>query len=147
MRPLNVGIIADNYRRSLGVEGDEALRMAQMTKGYPFAFQVFGYFAWQHGSFDEQALDDCKQYLDDCAYEKTWSGLSQGERDVARAIASAASGRVRDVREIAGMSTNQFNPRRDRLVKKGVVDGSANGHVSFTLPLFERHVLEHTQVT
>ena len=45
------------------------------------------------------------------------------------------------------MGTNQFNPYRDRLVKKGVVDGSTYGHVSLTLPLFGRNVLEHTQTT
>lgn len=43
------------------------------------------------------------------------------------------------------MSTNQFNPYRDRLVKKGLVGGSVYGHVSFTLPLFERYVTEHSQ--
>ena len=41
------------------------------------------------------------------------------------------------------MSANQFNPYRDRLVKKGVVNGSSYGRVSFTLPLFERYVEEH----
>ena len=49
MRPLNIGIIADNYHKNLEVNRGEALRMAQMTKGYPFAFQVFGYFAWRTG--------------------------------------------------------------------------------------------------
>ncbi|MDO4798173.1 MAG: ATP-binding protein [Coriobacteriales bacterium] len=144
MRPLNIGTIASNYRKNLGLDGDEALRLAQMTKGYPFAFQVFGYFVWQNGSLNEQAIDECKQYLDDYAYEKIWSELSEGDRAVASAIARAPSSRVRDVREVAQMSTNQFNPYRDRLVKKGVVDGSTYGHVSFALPLFDRYVMEHS---
>lgn len=42
------------------------------------------------------------------------------------------------------MSTNQFNPYRDRIVKKGVVSGSSYGSMSFILPLFERCVEEHT---
>lgn len=144
MRPLNIGVIADNYRKNLGVSGDEALRMAKVTKGYPFAFQVVGYFSWRHGGLDEDTLLDCKQYLDDYAYEKIWSELSEGDRRVARAIARTPGGKVRDVRQAAGISTNQFNPYRDRLVKKGVVDGSVYGHVSFALPLFERYVEEHT---
>lgn len=52
--------------------------------------------------------------------------------------------KVADVRRIADMDTNQFNPYRDRLVKKGVVNGEVHGYVSFTLPLFERYVLEHS---
>lgn len=89
-------------------------------------------------------MAECKQYLDDCAYEKIWSELSEGNRIVARAIATAPSGRVKDVRQVAGLSTNQFNSYRDRLVKKGVVDGGTYGYVSFALPLFERYVSEHT---
>ena len=84
-----------------------------------------------------------KQYLDDYAYEKIWSELSEGDRVVARAMANTPSSRIRDVRQEAGLSTNQFNPYRDRLIKKGVVNGSTYGHVSFTLPLFEQYVLEH----
>lgn len=142
--PLNVGIMADNYRRVLEVEGEEALRMAQMTRGYPFAFQVFGYFAWQHGRLTEDALRDCKQYLDEYAYDKIWSELSEGDQRVAHAIASSPSSKVSDVRRLANMSTNQFNPYRDRLVKRGIVDGRTYGHVRFFLPLFERYVLEHS---
>ena len=143
MGPLNIGVIANNYRKTLGVDGDEAIRMAKLTRGYPFAFQVFGFFAWRHGSLDDEALMQAKQYLDDYAYEKIWSELSERDRVVARAIANTPSSRIRDVRQEAGLSTNQFNPYRDRLIKKGVVNGSTYGHVSFTLPLFEQYVLEH----
>ena len=144
MKPLNIGTVADNYRKNLDIDSDAALRMAKLTKGYPFAFQVFGYFSWKHGAFDDATLADCKQYLDDYAYEKVWSELSAGDRRVARAIALTPGGRIRDVREVAGMSTNQFNPYRDRLVKKGIVDGSTYGYVSFLLPMFDRYVLEHS---
>lgn len=144
MSPLNIGSIADNYRKKLSVDGIEALRMAKLTKGYPFAFQVFGYFAWRHGSLDDAALLECKQYLDEYAYDKIWSEMSEGDRGVARAMVRAKSERVRDVRQEAAMTTNQFNPYRDRLVKKGIVDGSVYGYVRFCLPLFERYVVEHS---
>jgi hypothetical protein len=143
MSPLNVGIMADNYRKNLGVTDNEALRIAQLTRGYPFAFQVFGYFSWKHGSLDEEALLESKQYLDEYAYDKIWSELSEGDRIVLRAMARAKSSRIRDVRQEASLSTNQFNPYRDRLVKKGVVDGRTYGHVRFSLPLFERYAIEH----
>lgn len=143
MRPLNIGVIASNYRKNLGLDGDAALHMARATKGYPFAFQVFGYFAWRHGSWDDRVIDECKQYLDEYVYDKIWSELSNGDKRVAHAIATAQSSKVSDVRQVAGMSTNQFNPYRDRLVKKGIVDGATYGHVSFVLPLFDRYVIEH----
>jgi hypothetical protein len=104
---------------------------------------VFGYFSWKHGSLDEEALLESKQYLDEYAYDKIWSELSEGDRIVLRAMARAKSSRIRDVRQEASLSTNQFNPYRDRLVKKGVVDGRTYGHVRFSLPLFERYAIEH----
>ena len=47
------------------------------------------------------------------------------------------------MRKVIGWETNQFNPYRDRLAKQGLVDVSARGYIRFTLPLFERYVVEH----
>ena len=41
------------------------------------------------------------------------------------------------------METNEFNPYRKRLVKRGIVNGEDHGYVSFTLPLFEEYVLDN----
>ena len=38
------------------------------------------------------------------------------------------------------MTTNEFNPYRDRLIKKGIVDGNERGYIKFILPLFEKYV-------
>lgn len=98
-------------------------------KGFAFAFQVLGYFAWQHGAFGQGVIDDYRQCLDGCAYEKTWSKLSAGDRRVALAIAQPENGKASDVRRILGMETNQLNPYRSRLIKKGIVDGGARAHI------------------
>ena len=41
------------------------------------------------------------------------------------------------------METNQFNPYRMRLIRKGVVDGTCYGKLRFTLPLFEDYIREN----
>ena len=41
------------------------------------------------------------------------------------------------------MSSNEFTPYRQRLIKKGIIDGSSRGIVYFTLPLFEEYVNTH----
>ena len=129
--------------KSLAANLSSRHSLAKLFQSARINLSYFGYFAWRYGALSERATSECKQYLDDYAYEKTWSGLSQGDREVARAIAEASSSRVRDVRELAHMSTNQFSPYRNRLVKKGIVDGTTYGHVSFALPLFDRYVMEH----
>ena len=50
---------------------------------------------------------------------------------------------MKEVREILQIENNAFNPYRKRLIKKGIIDGSEYGFVRFTLPFFERFVLEN----
>lgn len=47
LSPLNIGAMADNYRQNIKLTADDAREMAKLTKGYPFAFQVVGYFLWK----------------------------------------------------------------------------------------------------
>lgn len=143
LKPLNLGAIARNYQRTLQVESEEALRMAQLTRGYSFAFQVLGSLAWEHGGMSDSVFDEYRQYLDDFVYDKMWSELSEGDRLLAWGIARTPTGKVAEVRELLDMETNRFNPYRRRLIQKGIVNGDRRGYVSFTLPCFEDYVLEH----
>ena len=52
-------------------------------------------------------------------------------------------GKIKDIREHLHMETNEFNPYRKRLIKKGILSGETRGYVYFTLPLFEEYVMEN----
>ena len=62
---------------------------------------------------------------------------------MAYAVAQSGDGKVLHVREILGMETNQFNPYRNRLIRKGVLNGDTYGYVTFVLPMFDRFVIEN----
>ena len=143
LKPLNVGTISRSYQRTLNIPADDALRMARLTRGYSFAFQVLGFLVWEHGSMDDAVYDEFRQYLDEYVYDKAWSELSLGDRRLAWGIAQSKTGKVSDVRALLDMTTNQFNPYRMRLIRKGLVDGEARGLVRFVLPEFEAYVVEH----
>ena len=51
--------------------------------------------------------------------------------------------KLSEIRKELNMETNEFNPYRKRLVKRGIVNGEDRGYVSFTLPLFEEYVLDN----
>lgn len=68
--PLNIGTIAEDYRSVLGLNEQEGLALAKLTKGYSFAFQVLGYFAWENASNKQKAQQLSRQYLDEHAYDK-----------------------------------------------------------------------------
>lgn len=143
LRPLNIGTVSRSYHRTLGISAEDALAMAKLTRGYPYAFQTLGYLAWNHGSMDADVVDSYRQHLDEYVYDKIWSELSAGDKRLAWGIAQSKTGKVSDVRSILEMSTNQFNPYRTRLIRKGIVNGEERGYVRFTLPCFEDYVREN----
>lgn len=143
LRPLNIGTIVENYRQNFNLERNDALHMAQMTKGYSFAVQVLGYLTWKNNGNYRAVEPEYKQYLDEYVYEKIWSELSATDKRVAYAIAQTNGGRISDIREVLGFTNNQFNPYRQRLIRKGILDGSEYGVVTFLLPLFADYVIEN----
>lgn len=140
--PLNLGAMASNYAETFNINRETAVNMAEFTKGYSFAFQVLGYLTWRSGGSYLDVRDEYRQYLEEYVYEKMWFELSETDQQVARAIAKSHDGRILGIREELGMSTNQFNPYRKRLIDKGIVNGAVHGYVSFTLPLFDEFVRE-----
>ena len=69
--------------------------------------------------------------------------MTDKEHKVAAAIAEVPDGSIKEIRNLLGMETNQFNPYRMQLIRKGIVDGSVYGKLRFTLPLFEEFVEEN----
>ena len=131
--------IADNYKNVFNTDSDIALKMAKITKGYSFAFQVLGHFTWKNDGDYNMALPYFKQYMEDYVYEKIWSEMSEGDRRLAYGVARSKSGKAKDIKSIASISDNEYSVYRDRLVKRGILDGSTHGYVKFTLPMFEEY--------
>lgn len=136
--PLNLGAVASNYERNLDLDREQAREMAGVTKGYSFAFQVLGYLTWEAGGDYRSVIGKYRQHLEEYVYEKVWSELSARDREVARAIASSSDGRMKGIRERLGMTTNQFNPYRRRLILKGVVNGDVRGIRELHAPALRR---------
>lgn len=141
--PLNIGTIASGYQSVFGLDEREALAMAKTTKGYSFAFQVLGYFRWENPEDPERAEMLCRQYLDDYAYDKIWSELSRGDRRTLHGIAQVKDGNIGAIRDVLGITTNEFNPYRQRLIKQGVISGEERGYVRILLPFFDQYVMAH----
>ena len=126
-----------------GLGHSDALEMAKLTQGYAFAFQVLGYLTWKNGGDYKSALGNYKLYLDEFVYDKMWSELSRKDKLVLFGMAKAGTGKVSDVKSLLNMESNEFSPYRIRLIRKGLISGSERGYVAFTLPLFDRYVLEN----
>ena len=143
IRPLNISYIADNYSEVLNIDRETALEYAKLTKGYSFAFQVLGHFLWEKGGMDKKVMTEYKHYLFEYVYEKIWSELSNNDKKVCRALSVSKEGKVSEIKELSGMDTNNFNPYRKRLIKRGIVNGDTYGYISFALPMFDEFVKDN----
>ena len=143
MTPLNLGVIADRYASIFDLSRDRALEMADLTRGYPFAFQALGYSFWNHSSDESRCFSEYRQLLDEFVYDKIWSELSEKDKRIAGGIAHCEGGLVKDINMYLGLKPGEINQYRKRLIRKGIVDGSEYGRLSFTLPLFEDYVTDH----
>ena len=88
LSPLKIDKIKDVYKETFEVSDDDALKMAKLTKGYPFGFQAWGALYWEYReslSFDE-IVKIYDGILEDYVYNAIWSELSESERLVIRAI-------------------------------------------------------------
>lgn len=139
--PLNLGTVAQDYENVFKLSESDALVMAKTTRGYPFAFQVLGYFTWENPDNPSKALTLCRQYLDDYAYDKIWAELSREDKRTLHAIAQVKNGNIREIREILGKSSNEFNPYRQRLIRKGIISGDERGYIRMLLPFFDKYAL------
>ena len=142
LSPLSIGTMAGNYKKNLNLDRGQSVRMAQLTKGYSYAFQVLGYCMWENKNDYESSVNMMKQYLEEYVYDKIWSELSGKDKVVAYAIATTPTGKVKDIREKIDMKSNEFGPYKKRLIRKGIV-GDDDGYARFTLPLFDEFVQEN----
>ena len=61
LKPLNQQAVVNKYKNIFQIDQDVAKQMAELTRGYPFAFQVLGYLTWNHSGHYEAVLDEYEQ--------------------------------------------------------------------------------------
>lgn len=143
LQPLNYAAVAAAYQNILLTDRETSLQMSRLVKGYAFAFQVLGYFTFQDKNHDyRNVLPQFRLYLDEYVYEKLWSELSETDRRIVLCMAKNHTEITAEIQALLNMSANVFSKYRLRLIRKGIVNGEIRGRLSFTLPLFQKFVLD-----
>ena len=111
LEPLNYTAIRKNYMDIFKIEITQAEKMTELTKGYPFAFQVLGYLYWEYRADKklEEILPEYDQYLDEYVYSKIWSELSMQDKEILTVISVTGETRVKNIRESLNMNSNLFS--------------------------------------
>ena len=143
IQPLSITSIKRQYMKVFDIKEKEALVLANITKGYAFAFQALGeiYYTYR----DKESLDDMIDRLDDMledfVYRKIWEGLSEQDKRVVIAVPENGT-KTGDVMKKLSMTSSVFSKYRDRLIKKGILISPQYGYLEIALPRFHKIVMD-----
>ena len=142
MTPINITIIREEYRQTLGIDFDTADEMARMTRGYAFAYQAFGKYMWESGGkvLTDMVVAQVDDALAQKVYNKIWSELRPTDKWFLQFIAKKDSMSATELLEMTHKSHSEWSAPRKRLIEKGIIDGSIRGRISLRLPRFKEYV-------
>jgi len=134
--------------KAQGVVFEEAAldEIVDLTKGYPYFIQEWGYEAWNAAPSSPisaeivanvRAIVQTK--LDRSFFSVRLDRLTPSERKYLRAMAQLGFGphRSGDIARQYGTGVESAAPIRSLLIKKGMVYSPAHGDTAFTVPLFD----------
>jgi len=122
----------------------------ELTKGYPYFLQEWGYQSWNHAKDSPIDLQDVKdatslviKRLDENFFRVRFDRLTPSEQNYLRGMAEIAPGetkRTGDIADILKKSVSSLGPVRDKLIKKGMIYSPSHGEMAFTVPLFDEYM-------
>ncbi|MBR6402225.1 MAG: ATP-binding protein [Eubacterium sp.] len=142
MTPLSPMLIKQSYKTILGVSEDVAEEMADLTKGYPFAYQALGKYVWESEkkSITDDVIIKYDNALEMYSYNKIWDEMSEMDRFYMSFIVKKEEMKTSELLERSGKNKNEFSQYKTRLSEKGVIDTSKRGIITVPLPRFREFV-------
>jgi DNA polymerase III delta prime subunit len=124
----------------------EALEaIVQVTEGYPYFLQEWGYQAWNLAKTSPIDVRVAKaatlaaiRRLDQNFFRVRFDRLTPREQEYLRALAELGDRPQRsgDIAELLGVEVQNAAPLRNNLIKKGMIYSPRHGDTAFTVPLF-----------
>lgn len=121
-----------------------------LTKGYPYFLQEWGYQSWNLATESPIRLEIVKKAtelviprLDENFFRVRFDRLTPGEKNFLRAMAELGpeAHRTGDIAQVLGVKVTSLGPVRAKLIKKGMIYSPAHGDLAFTVPLFDEFMI------
>jgi hypothetical protein len=118
-----------------------------LTEGYPYFIQEWGYHAWLAAKTSPIGLADVEvatpsaiAALDRSFFRVRFDRLTPAEKRYLRAMSELGSGphRSGDIAHGLGVKITSTGPVRASLISKGMIFSPAHGDTAFTVPLFDQ---------
>lgn len=130
---------------------DTALdRIIEVTHGYPYFLQEWGYHVWNTAKASPITADIVDvagrlaiERLDESFFRVRFDRSSPREKDYLTAMAQLGAGphRSGDIAEKLGVGVQSVAPVRSSLIRKGMIYSPAHGDTAFTVPLFNEFLM------
>ena len=132
-----------------GVEFEEKAlkKIYEMTLGYPYFLQEWGYMAWNKASSSpityavvDSATKEVIGRLDNNFFRVGFDRLTPGERHFLRMMAELGEGpyKAGDIADKRNVKVSALSATRANLMKKGMIYSPSYGYIAFTVPLFDQ---------
>ncbi|WP_176761777.1 AAA family ATPase [Tessaracoccus oleiagri] len=135
---------------------DAARLVLDEAAGSPYLIQLLGHTTWQAAApigpsrlepeHARTGLEQAQRTLNQGLFRGRWLLASPGEREFLAAVAGCLTGdqaaAMNEVAALLGKTTKQLSTVRQRLIDKGMVEGRGHNRIGFTMPGFERFVLQ-----
>ena len=143
-KPLNFISMSEMYKRKLNIDTDTSKRMAEITKGYAYAFQKLGalYFDRKNDDTLEDVVADLKYDLFSYSYEKIWEELSEQDRYLAGLLSKKKEYKREEILKLMGEKACNYSVYRDRLLKRGVI-AARQGYIGLNPPFLGEYIDEY----
>lgn len=125
-------------------------RIIDVTHGYPYFLQEWGYHVWNTAKGSPITADVVDiagrlaiQRLDESFFRVRFDRSSPREKDYLTAMAQLGAGphRSGDIAEKLGVGVQSVAPVRSSLIRKGMIYSPAHGDTAFTAPLFNEFLM------
>lgn len=123
------------------------IEIFQLTKGYPYFIQEWGYQTWNQTNKSpinlqvvKKSTDQVIRRLDENFFRVRFDRLTPSEQLFLRAIAEFGSQpqKTSGIAAKLNQKIHQIGPVRAKLIKKGMIYSSSYGEIAFTVPLFDQ---------
>lgn len=149
--PLNdddarAALIEPARREGANYEPEAIHKVLELTKGYPYFIQEWGYHGWNtaaqspiSGADIDRATRTALTNLDESFFRVRFDRLTPREKAYMFAMASLGPGphRSGDIAAKLDVAVESVAPLRSSLIKKGMVYSPAHGDTAFTVPMFD----------
>ncbi len=136
--------------RGVIFENSALKEIFNLTKGYPYFLQVWGYEAWDLAtaspitlSMVQNATENAIKRLDENFFRVRFDRLTRSEKNFLRTMAQLGPGahRTSDIADMLGIKIASLGPVRAKLIRKGMIYSPSHGDMLFTVPLFDEFMI------